>query len=128
MSTTITAGAWTLGSTPPNTAPSTVKRIQYPKDPSDQTPVTGDFRGVLAGVECDTLDPAFTPTSLVRRNDAGPADLYVVGVPMINADNTRVTVWLAGGTVGYEYAVSITVRSLDGQILTRSFIMPVAWR
>jgi hypothetical protein len=119
---------WPVGATPPGMDATTVKRIRYPKSPLDLTPVTGDFRGALSAIDCDTLDPSFTPLVNVVRNDGGSADLYAVGTPNINADGTRVTVWIAAGSVGFEYLVSITVQSNDGQEITRSFIFPVGIR
>jgi hypothetical protein len=55
-------------------------------------------------------------------------DLFVVGTPFINSDATRVSVWIGGGSIGFEYLVSITVMSIDGQELTRSFIIGVQIR
>lgn len=119
---------WMVGSTPPFMNPSSLRRIKYPKSPSDLTPVTCDFRGALAALDNDTLLPNSVPGTHILRNDGQAADLYVVGPPVMNPDNTRVTVWLAGGSYGYEYLVSVTVMSLDGQEFTRSFVMPVGLR
>jgi hypothetical protein len=119
---------WTVGATPPGMASNTVKRLSYPKDPADVTPVTGDFRGVLASIDSDSLSTTVIPSTLVLRNDGMSPDLFVLGTPALNSDATRVTVWIAGGTIGYEYLISITVNSVDDQILTRSFIVPVNLR
>lgn len=125
MSGTLT---WAIGCNPVGLAPSTVRRVANPKSPTDLIPETGDFRNVLAGIDCDALNPNYVPLTTVLRNDGGTVDLFVVGTPTINKDNTRVSIWLAGGTIGFEYLISITVMSEDGQELTRSFIMAVAFR
>lgn len=114
---------WMVGSTPPGMVAQTVKRIKLPKSPNDVTPVTGDFRGALQAIDCDKLQGSFTPQAVVVRNDGQPTDLFIVGTPSISPDSTRVTVWLAAGSVGFEYLVSLTVQSIDGQELTRSFII-----
>jgi hypothetical protein len=119
---------WTVGNMPGGLIPSTVRRVQQPKSPTDLIPVTGDFRSTLASIDCDRLNTTFLPLTAVIRNDAGIVDLFVVGTPFISTDATRVTVWLGGGSINYEYLISITVMSIDGQELTRSFIMPVAVR
>lgn len=119
---------WSLGGSLPGIVPSTVRRLTRPKSPTDLIPITGDFRAALNGINCDALDPTFTPETSVSRNDGGTVDFFVVGTPFINTDNTRVSLWLAGGSIGFEYLVSITIMSDDGQELTRSFIMPVAVR
>lgn len=119
---------WPLGSTPPGMVSNTIKRLTYPKDPTDVTPITCDFRGVLASIDCDSLSLTVLPTTTVRRNDGTSSDLFIVGTPGLNSDATRVSVWLAAGTVGFEYLISITVNSVDDQVLTRSFIIPVNLR
>lgn len=119
---------WPIGSAPPGMDPATVKRIKFAKSPDDQTPVTGDFRGALASIDNDQLATNFIPQIAIVRNDGGSVDMFAVGTPSISPDATRVTVWLAAGSIGFEYLVSITVQSLDGQHLTRSFIFPVGLR
>jgi len=116
--------SWPVGSSPPGMVSTTVRRIRLPKDPTDVTPVTGDFRGALQAIDNDLLATWFIPVVHVQRNDGNPSDLYAIGTPSISPDATRVTVWLAAGSVGYEYLVSLTVMSVDGQELTRSFILP----
>lgn len=120
--------SWPIGATPPGMTSSTVKRLSFPKDPSDVTPVTGDFRGVLAAVDADSLSLSVSPSAVVHRNDGASSDLVIVGTPSVNTDATRVSVWVAGGSVGFEYLVSITVNTIDDQVLTRSFIIPVNYR
>lgn len=115
---------WPAGASPPGMIPSTVKRIKFPKSPDDITPVTCDFTGALQAIDNDTLQPNFIPRAVVLRNDGNSPDLYAIGTPFLSDDKTRVTVWLAAGTVGFEYLVSVTVMSIDGQEFTRSFIMP----
>lgn len=121
-------GAWTVGGVPPGMDSTTVKRLRFPKSPTDVTPVTCDFRGALAAVDCDKMNIAFAPTSQVFRNDGAASDLVVAGQPAINEDATRVTVWTVAGTAGYEYLIMLTIQSIDGQILERSFILPVNLR
>ncbi len=125
MSNSIT---WVAGSTPPGMSANAVKRIQYAKSPADITPVTLDFDGALNAIDSDTLSLTFAPNVAVIRNDGGPADCYSLGTPAFSPDATRVTVWLAGGTVGNEYLVSTTVMSADGQEIQRSFILPCGLR
>jgi hypothetical protein len=122
-------GPWPLGAVPPGMDASQVKRIRYGKGPSDLSPVTCDFSGALSAVDDDGLNVGFTPQAAVIRNDCGLTDLYVVGAPAIDPeDPTRLSVWLAAGSVGFEYLISVTVQSARGQILTRSFIIPVIMR
>lgn len=116
---------WMVGCTPPGMQSNTVIRLEFPKSPTDLTPVTCDFRGVLAAIDSDSLSTTFTPQTTIYRNDGNSSDLYVVGTPALNSDATRVSVWVAGGTAGFEYLISITVDSVDDQIFTRSFILPV---
>jgi hypothetical protein len=125
--------AWMIGSTPPNMDPNSVRRVRSPKSPSDVVPITCDYTGALAAIDCDTLDSTFTPATSVIRNDGQAADCYVTGTPAIgnptNGENqTRVTVWLSAGSAGFEYLVSVSVKSEDGQLITRSFIIPVMIR
>jgi hypothetical protein len=108
--------------------PTSVRRIRFAKSPTDLTPVTGDFRGALDAIDNDSLSTTYVPHASVIRNDGAVSDLYVVGGAAISPDATRVTVWLAAGSVGFEYLVSITVMSVDGQEFTRSFILPVGLR
>jgi hypothetical protein len=108
--------------------PASLKRLKFPKAPDDVTPVTCDFSGALESIDCDTLSPTATPASQVFRNDGAPADLYVIGTPSLNTDLTRVSVWIAGGTAGFEYLIKLIVQTLDGQTLSRSFIFPCALR
>lgn len=119
---------WIAGSTPPGMSANAVKRIQFAKSPSDITPVTLDFEGALSAIDCDTLSLTFTPRVVVIRNDGAAADCYALGTPALSPDATRVTVWLAGGSVSFEYLVSTTVMSADGQEIQRSFIIPVGLR
>lgn len=119
---------WPVGSTPPGMDPTSVRRIRFAKSPTDLTPVTGDFRGALDAIDNDSLSTTYVPHASVIRNDGAVSDLYVVGGAAISPDATRVTVWLAAGSVGFEYLVSITVMSVDGQEFTRSFILPVGLR
>lgn len=120
--------SWIVGSTPPGMDPSSLVRLKYPKSPADSVPVVCDFSGALAAIDCDYLDVTFTPSTSVIRNDDGPADLYVTGTPAINHTETRVSVWCAGGSVGFEYLISVLVRSVDGQMIERSFVFPVMLR
>lgn len=119
---------WPVGAIPPGMTPSSVKRIIYPKSPSDVTPITCDFSGPLAAIDNDSLRASFTPQTSVLRNDGGAPDLYILGTPSMSQDLTRITVWTANGSIGYEYLISVTVQSLDGQTITRSFILPVNLR
>lgn len=120
--------SWIVGSTPPGMSANSVKRIAYPKSPSDVTPVTCDFSGALAAIDNDQFSGTFSPATTVMRNDGAASDLVVIGTPSMSQDLTRVTVWTASGTVGFEYLIAITVQSLDGQTITRSFILPVNLR
>ncbi len=119
---------WIAGSTPPGMSANAVKRIQYAKSPTDITPITADFSGALSAIDCDTLSETFTPRVSVIRNDGVAADCYALGTPAFSPDATRVTVWLAGGTIGNEYLISTTVMSADGQEIQRSFILPCGLR
>ena len=108
--------------------PASVKRIKYGKSPNDVTPVTADFTGALEAIDNDTLDPNTAPVIVIIRNDGNPADCISLGTPSMNADKTRVSIWLAAGTVGFEYLVSCTVMSADGQEICRSFVIPCVIR
>ncbi len=119
---------WTVGCSPSGLAPSTVRRVTQPKSPTDLVPIACDFRTALASIDCDQLNVSYNPTTTVIRNDGMATDLFVVGTPFINSDATRVSVWIGGGSIGFEYLVSITVMSIDGQELTRSFIIGVQIR
>lgn len=125
MSSAIT---WLPGSVPPGADPRSMKRLKDGIAPGDETVVACDFSGPLAAIDCDTISKSSTPSVAVIRNDGGPSDLYSLGTPAINEDWTRVAVRLGGGTVGYEYLVSVTIQSSDVQTLTRSFIIPCTLR
>ncbi len=119
---------WMAGGTPIGMAANAVKRIQYAKSPTDITPITLDFEGALSAIDCDTLNETFAPRVAVLRNDGVAADCYALGTPAFSEDLTRITVWLAGGTIGNEYLISSTVMSSDGQEICRSFILPCGLR
>jgi hypothetical protein len=111
---------WLAGSVPPGADSRTLKRLRDGIAPGDETVVVCDFSGPLAAIDCDKITGV--PGVAVIRNDGGSADLFSLGTPAINEDWTRVSVWLGGGTPGFEYLISVTVQSNDGQRLTRSFI------
>lgn len=116
---------WPLGGTPPGMLASTVKRIQKPKAPLDQIPITVDFRGALEIVDCDTLLSTSVPTVTTARNDGTTSDLVFIPPPVFNDDLTRVTLWFAGGTAAFEYLITVVIQSTDSQVIERSFILPV---
>ncbi len=119
---------WMAGGTPPGMSANAVKRIQYAKSPTDITPIELDYSGALSAIDCDTLSLTFAPRVAIIRNDGGAADCYALGTPSFSPDATRISVWLAGGSVGFEYLVSTTVMSADGQEIQRSFIIPCGLR
>lgn len=119
---------WLPGSVPPGGDPRTLKRLKDGIAPGDETVVDCDFSGPLAAIDCDTISRNSVPSVAVIRNDGSPSDLYSLGTPAINEDWTRVSVWLGGGSVGFEYLVSVTIQSDDGQRLTRSFIIACTLR
>ena len=123
MSGTLT---WILGSVPAGADPRSLKRLNGGVSPGDKTVIDCDFSGPLAAIDCDRL--LNVPGVNIIRNDGGSVDLYNLGTPAISDDGSSASVWLGGGTAGYEYLVSITVQSDDGQILTRSFIISCAIR
>lgn len=117
---------WLAGSVPPGADSRTLKRLRDGIAPGDETVVVCDFSGPLAAIDCDKITGV--PGVSVIRNDGGSVDLFSLGTPAINEDWTRVSVWLGGGTAGFEYMISVTVQSDDGQRLTRSFILPCTLR
>lgn len=119
--------AWNLGGTPPNMNAALVKRIKNPKAPADVIPITIDCRGALAAIDNDVLLVATPIVTSVRHDDVA-SDLVFVPPAAFNSDSTRVTIWLAEGTAATEYLISITVQSVLGQTLERSFILPVYYR
>lgn len=120
--------AWNLGGAPPNMAPGLVKRIVNAKAPADVTPITIDFRGALASIDTDVLNTSDVPIISSIRNDGMVSDLVFVPPPQFNTDATRVTIWFAQGTAVMEYLISVTIQSVLGQTLERSFILPVYYR
>lgn len=120
--------SWPIGSVPVGADPTSLKRLKAGKSPTDVTVINCDFSGALAAIDCDTLSQTSTPSVAVYRNDGGASDCYALGTPAINSDLTRIAVWTAGGTAGFEYLFSVTVMSADGQTLTRSFILPCTIR
>jgi hypothetical protein len=119
---------WLPGSVPFGMDPATTVRIKRGKSPTDKTVFDCDFSGALSAIDCDTIAQDCVPSVSILRNDGAPADCYCAGTPSINEDWTRVSVWIVGGSPGYEYLVSTTVISADGQIITRSFIVPCTIR
>lgn len=118
---------WTIGATPPGYDPRTVQRVQRPKAPSDTTTFAADFGGALtSAVDGDTIAAVTSVT--VQRNDGGSDTFSSVVPPQISSDGRRVILWLTGGLPGCEYLISITINSVAGQTLTRSFIIPVLGR
>lgn len=116
---------WPLGGTPPGMLPGTVKRVNKPKAPLDQIPITVDFRSALDIIECDTLLGTAVPAVSSVRNDDTVSDLVFIPPPVFSTDLTRVTLWFAGGTAVFEYLITIVARSAGNQVLERSFILPV---
>jgi hypothetical protein len=114
--------AWTLGGVPPGMLSRTVKRVRNPLDPSDVTPFNIDCSGALDAVLGDTITSIGAIS--VTRNDDGDADLEVI-TSSLGTDLRRVILWVAGGTTGYEYLLTLTINSVGGQTLQRSFILPV---
>lgn len=116
--------AWPLGGTP---SPF-VKRVQRGKDPYDITPVTADLRSMLNTIPNDTISAVPTPVVELSRNDDGIADISLAAPLAVSPDGTRLTAWLAQGTVGLEYMVSLRFSTVAGQQAERSFIIPVVQR
>lgn len=117
--------AWNMGGTPPGMDAILVKRIQNPKAPTDIIPITIDFRGPLNILDGDALNTTIVPVISLCRNDDAVNDLTFIPPAQFSTDATRITCWFAAGTATYEYLVSITVQSVLGQTLERSFILPV---
>ena len=119
---------WTIGASPSNMNPVTVKRIKSPKAPADVTPITIDFRGPLDVIEDDILNVSSPVTVSSIRNDDVVSDLVFVPPALFSLDATRITAWFAQGTATNEYLISITARSVLGQTIERSFILPCYYR
>lgn len=114
---------WPIGGVPVG---GFVKRVKMAKAPTDITPFTADFRSALNNIPGDMIAP--NPSIALARDDDGVVDMSVAAPLNISIDGTRLTVWLASGTVGHEYMCSMTLMSTAGQQLTRSFIIPVYTR
>lgn len=116
--------AWAVGGAPS----AFVKRVQRGKDPYDITPVTADLRQMLNTIPDDIIINNPQPTATLYRNDDGIPDISLAAPLSVSTDGTRLTCWLAQGTVGMEYMVSLRFRTASGQQAERSFIIPVVQR
>ena len=114
--------AWNLGSSPGKG----IKRLLSAKDPYDITPITCDWHGVLKVIPSDTLTG--TVTASIARNDDAPADLTLAAPIAVSTDGTQTTVWIAQGSIGFEYLVSLRASTTSSAQYERSFIIPVGQR
>lgn len=112
---------WPVGGAPS----AYIKRVQRGKDPYDITPVTADLRQMLNTVAGDTIVASPAPVAVLARNDDGVVDLSLAAPLTVSPDGTRLTCWLAQGSIGKEYMVSLRFSTAQGQQAERSFIMPV---
>ncbi len=119
---------WIAGSTPPSMAPGTVKRFKVPKAPHELLAVSYDLSYILSTIRCDTISFTPSPTAIVFRNDGEHPDLTIMDPLRINYNATRVTFWMAGGTVGFEYMITLLVSTMAGRVLERSALLKVMLR
>ncbi len=87
------------------------------KDPVDVLDYEFDVSAALVGNRGDaiaTIDVAISPSL--------PGDLVLNSVA---ADGAVAVLWLSGGQAGVNYAVSITLGTLDGRTLNRVVLLPV---
>jgi len=117
---------WLIGGTPAGMRSRYVVRLSSPFSPNDTAPFLLDFSGPLSSIDCDTISSV--TNIVIERNDGGTVDLEVALAATLSTDLLRVTIWLTGGTAGFEYLISVTVASTLGQDITRSFILPVNLR
>lgn len=87
------------------------------KDPADVLDYQFDIAPALTGADGDavaTLDVAISP--------ADPGGLAVVSAA---ADGARAVLWLGGGQAGTTYAVTLTIGTQAGRVLSRAVLLPV---
>ncbi len=87
------------------------------KDPADVLDYQFDIAPALTGAEGDavaTLDVSISP-----------ADLGGVALVSAAADGARAVLWLGGGQAGVTYAVTLTIGTQAGRVLSRAVLLPV---
>lgn len=87
------------------------------KDPADVLDYQFDIAPALTGADGDAV-----ATLDVSINPADPGGVAVVSAA---ADGARAVLWLGGGQAGTTYAVTLTIGTQAGRVLSRAVLLPV---
>lgn len=95
--------------------------LSGPLDPSDVDDVLFDFTDRLDGTTISTLN-------YVHAQPASIALQYAEILPASGGANTGVGVQVSGAVVNTQYRLTAQVVTSDNRVLTRSLILPCAYR
>lgn len=107
-----------FGLVPRGTLAAPMVQLSWPvKDPADVLDYVLDLSEALSGNEGDSV--ATLDVQIVPQN---PGDLVLQSS---SADGDLAIVWLASGTPGTTYAVTITAGTNSGRVIARTVMLPV---
>ena len=96
------------------------------KQPAEKRKFSMEFSSLLATSETITSIDQITSETI----DGGTSDLTITS-PLItdgNATDSRVTLWIEGGTAGLKYRIEVLVNTSGGQILQGDGLLKVTDR
>lgn len=95
---------------------------RFTKQPAEREAYAIEYEDDLARGDTVAADPA--PQFII----AAPgviADTVPLRIDAFDVTGTRVTLWIAGGTVGQVYKITVTAGTLSGRILQDEFIVKI---